>query len=152
MRSNRFLASLFAAVSVSVVVAAAGCSSSASSSAPSGGASATAPSPGPAATPTPSWLRRTNPNIVEEDEVHFVERIPKKDVIRIDDRHVRYGIAPQRIEFYKEDADYVYVYTYKKLADEQALKARQLASGEVTPEVPSPAKTPVVPLSEFENV
>jgi hypothetical protein len=152
VRANRFLASLFAAVSVSVVVAAAGCSSSASSSTPSGGASATAASPGPAATPTPSWLRRTNPNIIEEDEVHFVERIPKKDAIRIDDRHFRYGISPQRIEFYKEDADYFYVYKDKKLADEEALRARQLASGEITPTAPSPAKTPVVPLSEFENL
>src|SRR5712691_12560909 len=64
--------------------------------------------------PTPYVLSRANPNIVEEDAVHIVERFPKEEYIRVDDRHIRHPMIAPPVEFYKEDDKYYYVYTYKR--------------------------------------
>src|SRR6266545_7810677 len=44
----------------------------------------------PPPTPTPLPLSRTNPNIIEEDATHIVERFPKDEYIRVDDRHFKH--------------------------------------------------------------
>ncbi len=81
----------------------------------------------PPPTPTKSPMSRTNPNIVEEDELHFVERFPKDEYIRVDANHFRHMLIPKPMEFYKEDDKYYYVYTYKPnpelAAIERALKS-----------------------------
>ena len=61
----------FGLLLVILAVSVAGCP--ASSSTP---ASAAPPSQGVAPTPTPPPLSRTNPNIIEEDDLHIVERFP----------------------------------------------------------------------------
>ena len=103
-------------------------------------------------TPTPLVLSKTNPNIVEEDETHIVERFPKKDYIRVDDRHIRNPLIGPSVEFYKEDENYYYVYTYKRTPDMLAAQAVLLtptvAPGEVAP-TPTPAGPP---LSDFEDL
>ena len=110
------------------------------------GASAPAPAvsaaPAPQTTPTPQAAadvqptpnvgqhQRLNPNVIEEDELHFVERFPKKEYIRVDERHIRSPIVPLPVEFYKEDADYYYVYTQKVIPEQVA--AADLARRGVT--------------------
>ena len=54
-----------------------------------------APPPSPTALP----MSRLNPNIVEEDEVHYVERLPKDQYIRLDNRHIRHPNIPKAVEF-----------------------------------------------------
>ena len=106
--------------------------------------------------PTPSTMRRLNQNIVEEDETHFVERVPKKEVIRVDDRHFRYPISPLTVEFFKEDDGYYYVYTDKVIPEEEALKqAQKEKPGETSPaapQEPSASRQPLAPLSDFEDL
>jgi len=98
----------------------------------------------PARTPTPLPLSRTNPNIIEEDAVHFVERLPKAEYIRVDDRHVRSPIIGIPVEFFKEDQDYYYVYTYKK--NPELAEAERAVRLTATPQIPpTPQITPTLP-------
>jgi hypothetical protein len=107
----------------------------------------------PPPTPTPGLMSRTNPNIVEEDEVHFVERFPKDEYIRVDDRHFKHFLIASPVEFYKEDDKYYYVYTYKRTAETEAVdKALRRTP---TPLPPRPGTTPTPaspPLSDFEDI
>jgi len=106
---------------------------------------------GPPQTPTPGIHMRTNPNVIEETEVYFIERLPKKDYIRVDDRRIRHPIIPFPVEFFKEDEEYYYVYNRKTLPEEidPALQAearrrtptRAPSSGTPTPEPPEIAPT-----------
>ncbi len=104
-------------------------------------------------TPTPMTLSRTNPNIVEEDELHFVERLPKADYIRVDERHIRHPLVGPAVEFYKEDDQYYYVYTNKRNAETAAIEEglRKLATPSPTPvgAVPTPSGPS---LSDFEDI
>jgi hypothetical protein len=97
-------------------------------------------------------MRRTNPDIIEEDETHFIERLPKEDYIRVDERHIRSPILPRPVEFYKEDEGYYYIWTRKWLPEEvdaaQAENARRGVTGTPTPL----ARTPVAPLADFEEI
>jgi hypothetical protein len=125
-----------------------------SSSAPSGSPAATAPvsgtaAPVPAPTRTPSNLARINPNIIEEDEVHFVERMPKKDYIRVDKDHIRSPIIPLSVQFYKEDENYYYVWTDKVIPE---LTDAELARKGISPTPGAPVRTPVAPVADFEEI
>jgi VCBS repeat protein len=114
------------------------------------------PKPGPATvppTPTPFPLSRTNPNIVEEDELHIVERLPKEDYIRVDDRHIRHPVIAQSVEFFKEDEKYYYVHSFKRNTELDALA--KLERPTPTPKPPRPGTTPTPagpPLSDFEDL
>ena len=108
-----------------------------------------------AAAPTPAPLgrfARTNPNIIEETDTYFIERLPKSDYIRQDDRHIRHPILGPAVEFFKEDADYYYVFTYKPISEEeQALRkeAEEREKAKISP-TPAPSTTgesPVSPVS-----
>lgn len=108
-------------------------------------------------TPTPGLMSRTNPNIVEEDEFHWVERMPKDDYIRVDERHIRHPIVGPSVEFYKEDDKYYYVYTNKRNEETARLEAMLRAAQTPTPTSASapPAMTPTPsgpPLSDFEDL
>ncbi|MEO8430527.1 MAG: VCBS repeat-containing protein [Acidobacteriota bacterium] len=105
-------------------------------------------------TPTPNanrMMSRLNPNVVEESDTHFVERFPKKDFIRVDETHFRSPIMPRPVKFFKEDEEYFYVWTPKVLPEVAAAARPEGAEG-ATP-TPTPlARTPVVPLADFEDV
>ena len=129
--------------------------------APSGGSKPTVASAPP--TPTPGIMSRTNPNIVEEDEYHFVERLPKEEYIRVDERHIRHPLVGPAVEFYKEDDKYYYIYTNKRNAETEALERMLKQSQTPTPASPAapgqapppPAMTPTPsgpPLSDFEDL
>ncbi len=110
----------------------------------------------PPPSPTPALMSRTNPNIVEEDEVHIVERFPKNEYIRVDDRHIRNPLIVKPVEFFKEDDKYYYVYTYKRNAQMEAIeRGLKALTGTPTPEPPPPGTTPTPsgpPLSDFEDL
>ena len=75
---------------------------------------ATSPSAaGPAPTPTPSAsaVARVNPSVSEETDTYTIQRYPKDEYIRVDDRHIRHPILGVQIEFFREDEKYYYVYT-----------------------------------------
>jgi hypothetical protein len=103
--------------------------------------------------PTPMLLSRANPNIVEEDAYHIVERLLKEEYIKVDDRHIRNPIIGPAVEFYKEDDKYYYVYTLKYNAE--LAEAQRLLQKTPTPAPPPPGTTPTPegpPLSDFENI
>ncbi|MDQ2979428.1 MAG: hypothetical protein M3R62_09415, partial [Acidobacteriota bacterium] len=131
---TKSLWNLAAAAAGTAVLAGVWACSAASSPAPAAPVARSAAAP---LTPTPSNMRRTNPNIVEEDETHFVERLPKEDYIRVDERHVRLPIMPRALEFYKEDESYYYIWTRKWLPEEvdaaQAENARRGVTATPTP-------------------
>jgi hypothetical protein len=124
----------------------------ASSSAPSSPAPTAVVSASPSPTQTPSNMRRTNPNIIEEDETHFVERLPKKEYIREDESHIRSPIIPLPVKFFKEDENYYYIWSKKILPEEVAAQQAENARRGLTP-TPTPlARTPVAPLADFEEI
>jgi VCBS repeat protein len=126
------------------------CSPSAAPKSAPAGTSAAAPAAPPPGTPGVGAHQRLNPNVIEEDETHFVERFPKKEYIRVDERHIRSPIVPLPVEFFKEDADYYYVWTPKAIPEQVA--AEQLSRRAVSPTPTPPARTPVVPVAEFEDL
>lgn len=114
----------------------------------------TAPA-GPAPTPTPSVLSRVNPNIIEETETYIVERLPKKEYIRVDDRRIRHPIVGPPVEFFKEDAEYYYVQSPKAIPqDELALRRveEQKATAAGAPSPDAAPKGPSVAPSEFADI
>jgi hypothetical protein len=131
------------------------CSPSAAPRSSPAATASSAPAPGapaapPSGTPGVGQHQRLNPNVIEEDETHFVERFPKKEYIRVDERHIRSPIVPLPIEFFKEDADYYYVWTPKAIPEQVA--AAELSRRGVTPTPTPPARTPVAPLADFEDL
>ena len=124
-------------------------------SAPRPASKTIAPSPtaGAPATPTPFPLSRVNPNIVEEDEFHIVERMPKADYIRVDERHIRHPLIGPPVEFFKEDESYYYVHTYKRNAETEAVEKALEALRTPTPMPPNVTPTPGgPPLSDFDDL
>jgi hypothetical protein len=111
--------------------------------------------PGPTPTPPPSAVARVNPYVVEETDTYTIQRYPKDEYIRIDDRHIRHPILGVRIEFFKEDEKYYYVSVPKHLPEEAEL--RRQAGLEPTkrpadvrhPEEPT---RPGPPLSDFTDL
>ena len=137
---------------VILAAGAVGCPASgptATSASPAGGASAVAP------TPTRSALSRTNPNIIEEDDVHVVERFPKQEYIRMDDHFFRSPIISQPVQYFKEDDKYFYVYTYKRNAEMEAIDKAIKQQQTPAPAAPPPGTTPTPsgpPLADFEDI
>jgi hypothetical protein len=111
-------------------------------------------SAGAAPTPTPGAVGRVNPHVVEETETYTIQRYPKAEYIRVDDRHIRHPILTGSVEFFREDDDYYYVSVPKYLPEEQALRAqieptpttRSMRAPEEGPDVPGP------PLSDFTDL
>jgi hypothetical protein len=136
-----------------LAAAVAGCPASgptATSGSPAGGASTVAP------TPTRSALSRANPNILEEDELHIVERFPKQEYIRVDDHYFRSPIIAMPVQYFKEDDKYFYVYTYKRSAEQAAIDAaikRQQTPAPTAAPAPGTTPAPSGPsLADFEDI
>lgn len=94
------------------------CSSSSTtpkSSPPPAVSTTAAPSP---ATPEPK-AARANPNIVEETATYYVERFRKSDMVRVDEKRIRYPFAAAPLPIYREDADYYYIRTEKVTPEER---------------------------------
>ncbi|MEP6993578.1 MAG: VCBS repeat-containing protein [Acidobacteriota bacterium] len=113
-----------------------------------------APSPGsPRPTPTPSILARIDPDVIEDTDTYVIRRLPKARYIRVDDHHIRLPIVATPMEFFKEDDEYYYVSTPKRLPDEIALKKRAREQ-EAKPPTKEEAKKEesLVPLADFEDL
>jgi hypothetical protein len=113
-------------------------------------ATRTAPTPTPAA----GTVSRVNPYVVEETETYTIQRYPKAEYIRVDDRHIRHPLLIGKVEFFREDDKYYYVSVPKILPEEQELKRK---AGQVPMERP-PARRPEdstqpgPPLSDFADL
>jgi len=106
----------------------------------------------PAPTPTPSLLSRINPYVVEETETYTIQRYPKSDYIRVDDRHIRHPILAGKVEFFREDDQYYYVSVPKHLPEEEELRSREgQPASERTP-VRTTEAPPGPPLSDFTDL
>src|SRR5262249_27322424 len=113
--------SMFRRLELLLGVAAVGLAAQACSSSASPSASA------PPKTPTPGLYSRLNPDIVEETETSFVQRYRKESVMKVDERHIRNPIIGPKLEIYKEDEQYYYVYVSKPVTKEER-DARQTAA------------------------
>ncbi|HEY1252630.1 MAG TPA: VCBS repeat-containing protein [Thermoanaerobaculia bacterium] len=80
------------------------------------------PAAAPPGTPTPGILSRTDPTVIEETDTQVIRRLPKKQYVKVDDRHIRSPIATPLIEFFKEDEEYYYVSSPKAIPGEAELK------------------------------
>ena len=113
-------------------------------------------STGAAPTPTPGAVGRVNPYVVEETDTYTIQRYPKSEYIRLDDRHIKHPILASRVEFFREDENYYYVSTPKQLSEEELRK-----SGMAPPTpgpTPRPSRSSAVPeepgppLSDFTDL
>lgn len=90
-------------------------------------------------------MMRADPNVVEETATHFITRVPKKNVIRVDDRRIKHPIIGPPVEFFKEDDDYYYVQVQKPPSPEEATLRQAEAASAVTstvPDAPDAVPTP----------
>jgi hypothetical protein len=87
-------------------------------------------------TPTPS-IGRVNPYVVEETDTYVIERLPKKEYIRVDDRHIRHPVVAQTVEFFKEDDEYYYIKTQKYVPEEA--EAQRQAQERISAGIPKPS-------------
>ena len=123
-----------------------------------GCSSASPPATGGAApTPTPasSAVARVNPYVVEETDTYTIQRYPKEEYIRVDDRHIRHPILGVTIEFFREDEKYYYVSVPKHLAEEEALKRQAGLEPTKRPadvRRPDESTRPGPPPSDFESI
>ena len=107
---------------------------------------------GPPPTPTPSARKRVNPNVIEETDTYFIERLPKKDYIRVDDHRIRNPVLTAPVEFFKEDADYYYVYNPKMIPEEAAAQREKELELPPKPRGPVRPKAPTPPESDFTDI
>lgn len=110
---------------------------------------------GAAAAPTPGAVGRVNPYVVEETDTYTIQRYPKSEYIRVDDRHIRHPILGVTVEFFREDEGYYYVSVAKRLPEEELLKAQAAGANPAptpTPRVPSTPVEAGPPLSDFTNI
>jgi FG-GAP-like repeat len=126
------------------------CSSSASPSASA-----------PPKTPTPGIYTRLNPNVIEETDTYTIQRIPKDDVIRVDEHHIRHPVVKAPIEIFREDENYYYIYVEKPMTQEERDSRRQAAlvgkaeeqqAKAAAPPSAEPKSDDRPPASEFENL
>jgi len=118
-----------------------GCSSATSSTAPA-----------PAPTPTPS-VSRVNPDVVEETDTYTIQRYPKSQYLRVDDRHIRHPLVKSTVEFFREDDLYYYVSVPKTLPDEQALRRESQPVAERPPvRRPEYSTEPGPPPADFTDL
>ena len=137
---NRKLLPLFLAAAA---VAGFGCSSS-----PRSNASRPAPPP----TPGPGNLSRVNPYVVEETDTYTIQRYPKEEYIRVDDRHIKHPILGGKIEFFREDDRYYYVSVPKRIPEEEALKSPAGSPPNRPRRRPQESAEPGPPLSDFADL
>ena len=137
--NRKFLCAFLAAAAAATF----GCSTTPRSSAP---AAALTP------TPTAGPLARINPYVIEETDTYTIQRYPKEEYIRVDDRHIKHPILGVKVEFFREDDRYYYVSVPKRISEEEALKQS------LPPTEPPPARRPVgateagPPLSDFTDL
>jgi hypothetical protein len=114
--------------------------------------SATGAAPTP--TPPPESIARVNPYVIEETDTYTIQRYPKEEYIRVDDRHIRHPILGVTIEFFREDDHYYYVSTPKHLAEEEQAKRAAGLAPTKRPAVrrPEDSTLPGPPLSDFTNL
>jgi hypothetical protein len=95
-----------------------------------------------------------NPYVIEETDTYTIQRYPKEEYIRVDDRHVRHPSLGITVEFFREDEKYYYVSSQKRVPEEQAL--RRQAGLEPTkrpaPRRPEDSTLPAPPLSDFTDL
>jgi hypothetical protein len=118
-----------------------------------GCSTATSPSgkgPAPTPTPTPGLLSRINPYVIEETDAYTIQRYPKEEYVRVDERHIRHPILGRAVEFFREDEKYYYVSVPKHLPEEEVLRASPTPGSVRRPEE-APA-LPVPPLSDFTDL
>jgi len=130
---------------VLLLLISAACTSSSRPSAPPPAAST------PSITPTPVPLSRLDPNVVEETDTYVITRLPKKDYIRVDDRHIRHPVIGFAVEFFKEDEEYYYTIQNKRLPEEEALRRGTPRASNAPPMQRTPEASKV-PLSDFEDL
>jgi VCBS repeat protein len=134
-------------IGFAAAIAAIGCSSATSPG--------TAAPPAPTPTPPATAVSRVNPYVVEETETYTIQRYPKEEYIRVDDRHIRHPILGVTIEFFREDENYFYVSVPKHLAEEQELRRRAGLEPTKRPDDvrrPEEAPRPGPPLSDFQTL
>lgn len=124
---------------------------------PKPGAAAAAQAP--PATPTPGRLQRLNPDVVEETPTYTVERYKKTDYIKVDATHIRHPLIARKVEFFKEDDQYYYVYNPKiPTPEERGEKEAGETADTAHPPVPAPVPTPKsladygMPPEDFEDL
>ncbi len=144
-------------VLLAVAAAAWACSSSSPSASKPSAPPPAAKAPGP--TPTPGILSRIDPTVIEETDTQVIRALPKKDYVKIDDRHVRLPILSKPIEIYKEDDQYYYAAEVKQLPEEIDAKRQELArqqqqAGTKPGASPSSAPPPSsdVTAADFEDI
>ncbi len=144
-----------------LLLAAVACSSSTSKPAappPANKPAAPSPATGPKPTPTPGIHSRLDPNVIEESETQLIRRLPKKEYIKVDDRHVRLPMYPnQMIEIFKEDDEYYYSAEIVELPEEAEARRQKLAQqtkGSAPGSAPKAAlpPSPGVTAADFEDI
>lgn len=119
------------------------------------GCSSAAKSPrasGAAPSPTPSTLARINPYVIEETDTYTIQRYPKEEYIRVDNRHIKHPILGSSIEFFREDEKYYYVSVPKFLPEEDALKRPHQPPKKPPVRRPEDTGQPGPPLSDFTDL
>jgi hypothetical protein len=144
-------------IPILLLFAAVACSSSTGPSAPA----PAAPPPvkgGPAPTPTPGIRSRLDPTVIEETETYVIRALPKKDYVKVDDRHVRLPVLSSTIEIFKEDDKFYYASEPKALPEEIEAKTKQRAQQQASKPgaassnaAPLPL-TPGVTAEDFESI
>lgn len=127
--------------------AAIGCSST--------GGPKTGAAPSPTPTPAANAVARVNPYVVEETDTYTIQRYPKAEYIRVDDRHIRHPILGVTIEYFREDDKYYYVSVPKYLAEEQELRRKAGLEPTKRPadvRRPGESAAPGPPLSDFADL
>ncbi|MFN2386872.1 MAG: FG-GAP repeat domain-containing protein [Thermoanaerobaculia bacterium] len=104
-------------------------------------AASSAPDP----TPTPTMMKRLNPNVIEETETYYIERISKKEVFKVGERKIKHPIVGPPIEFYKEDDDYYYVWVNKRIPEAEAALRQAQPESAAVPTLPEPTPVPTPP-------
>jgi FG-GAP-like repeat len=128
------------------VLGALGCSSA---------SSPRAAAPAPTPTPPATSVSRVNPYVIEETDTYTIQRYPKEEYIRVDDRHIRHPILGVTIEFFREDEKYYYVSVPKRLPEEEAAKRQaglQPTKRPADVRRPDESTRPGPPLSDFESL
>lgn len=90
-------------------------------------------SPGAPPTPTPGAVGRVNPYVIEETDTYTIQRYPKAEYIRVDDRHIKHPILASIVEFFREDEGYYYVSVRKQIPEEERLKTEAAGSNPAAP-------------------
>ncbi|MBC8646009.1 MAG: VCBS repeat-containing protein, partial [Thermoanaerobaculia bacterium] len=111
----------------------------------SGPATPQAASTVPDPTPTPTAMKRLNPNVIEETETYYIERVPKEGVIRVDDRFIRHPLIGPPLEYFKEDDQYYYLHMNKRMSQEETALRQAESDSLAVPSLAEPTPVPTPP-------